>query len=301
RTVVFYGRHAETMASVPLAARKRTKENYARLLRRHSRMAGNFLEIGPDIGLFASSFGRAGSFDHFWLYEPNRDVHQSLADNFRGLSFTINSGIFRVSDVPAQSLSTAVMIHVLDHLLQPKEFLREVRASLEPGGVVLIVTHDCASVLARALGRRWPPYTLQHPQLFSERSLAALLQASGFDVVETVKTTNYFPLPFLMRAALTVFGLPEGFAPAGEKPLLGLKLSNLGTIARKPSRTGVAESRTRTLLRAEARLCTRGSDNRHLRHGKDEFAAAPAELGLLTEDLGRKVPRQQQHIIGPAF
>jgi SAM-dependent methyltransferase len=161
-------------------------------------------------------------------------VHQSLADNFRGLSFTINPGIFRASDVPAQSLSTAVMIHVLDHLLQPKEFLREVRASLEPGGVVLIVTHDCASVLARALGRRWPPYTLQHPQLFSQRSLAALLQASGFDVVETVKTTNYFPLPFLMRAALTVFGLPEGFAPAGEKPLLGLKLGNLGTIARKP-------------------------------------------------------------------
>jgi hypothetical protein len=84
------------------------------------------------------------------------------------------------------------------------------------------------------LGRRWPPYTLQHPQLFSERSLAALLQASGFDVAETVKTTNYFPLPFLMRAALTVFGLPESFAPVGDRPLVGLKLGNLGTIARKP-------------------------------------------------------------------
>src|SRR5262249_53680312 len=83
------------------------------------------------------------SFHHFWLYEPNRDVHQSLAGNFRGLSFTINSGIFHASDMPAQSVSTAVMIHVLDHLLQPKEFLHEVRASLEPGGVILIVTHDC--------------------------------------------------------------------------------------------------------------------------------------------------------------
>src|SRR5262249_47743669 len=68
-----------------------------------------------------------------------------------------------------------------------------------------------------------------------------------------------------------------------------------------PNRTGVAESRTGTVLRAEARLCTRGSDDRHLGHGKDEFAAATAEFGLLTEDLGRKVPCQQQHIIGPAF
>lgn len=229
-----YGRQAENMVSVPLAARKRTQENYARLLRRYSRMAGHFLEIGPDIGLFGSSFARAGSFDHFWLYEPNREVHQALAENFRGLSFTIKSDIFRASDVPAQSVSTAVMIHVLDHLLQPKQFLREIRASLEPGGVVLIVTHDCASLLARVLGRRWPPYTLQHPQLFSRRSIATLLQASGFEVVESVKTTNYFPLSFLMRAGLAVFGLPERLVPIGETPMLGLKLGNIGTIARKP-------------------------------------------------------------------
>ena len=228
-----YGRQAENMVSVPLPARRRTQESYARLLRRHSRMEGHFLEIGPDIGLFASSFAKNGSFDHFWLYEPNREVHQSLADNFRGLSFTINAGSFRASQVPAQSVSTAVMIHVLDHLLRPKEFLHEVRASLEPRGVVLIVTHDCASGLARMLGRRWPPYTLQHPQLFSRRSLATLLQASGFDVVESIKTTNYFPLAFLMRAALAVFGLPERLIPTAESPLIGLKLGNIGTIARK--------------------------------------------------------------------
>jgi hypothetical protein len=108
-----------------------------------------------------------------------------------------------------------------------------VRASLEPDGVVFIVTHDCGSGLARILGRRWPPYTLQHPQLFSQRSLATLLQASGFGVVESVKTTNYFPVPFLMRAALTVFGLPERLIPAAESPLIGFKLGNIGTIARK--------------------------------------------------------------------
>ena len=126
------------------------------------------------------------------------------------------------------------MIHVLDHLLQPKDFLQEIKASLEPGGVVLIVTHDCGSTLARVLGRRWPPYTLQHPQLFSQRSIATLLRASGLEVVESVKTTNYFPLPFLMRAGLTVLGLPERLVPEGTAPLLGLKLGNIGTIARKP-------------------------------------------------------------------
>ena len=55
-----YGRQAENMVSVPLAARKRTQDDYIRLLRRHSRMAGNFLEIGPDLGLFASAFAKGG-------------------------------------------------------------------------------------------------------------------------------------------------------------------------------------------------------------------------------------------------
>jgi SAM-dependent methyltransferase len=229
-----YGRQAENMVAVPLSARKRTQDDYVHLLRRHSRMAGNFLEIGPDIGLFASSVAQVGSFDHFWLYEPNRDVHESLADNFRGLSHTISAGVFRASDVPAQSVSTAVLIHVLDHLLEPAKFLREIRASLEPGGVVFIVTHDCASLLARVLGRRWPPYALQHPQLFSRRSITALLQASGFDVIESIKTTNYFPLPYLIRAALTVFGLPSRFLPAGAAPLIAIKLGNIATVARKP-------------------------------------------------------------------
>jgi hypothetical protein len=109
-----------------------------------------------------------------------------------------------------------------------------VRASLEPGGVIFIVTHDCASLLARTLGRRWPPYTLQHPQLFSRRSIGALLQTSGFELIESVKTTNYFPLAFLMRAALTLFGMPERLVPMAAKPLIGLKLGNIGTIARKP-------------------------------------------------------------------
>jgi hypothetical protein len=77
-------------------------------------------------------------------------------------------------------------------------------------------------------------YYTTHPQLYSQRSIATLLQTSGFEVVESIKTTDYFPLPFLLRAGLTVFGLPERLVPEGTAPLLGLKLGNIGTIARKP-------------------------------------------------------------------
>ena len=77
-------------------------------------------------------------------------------------------------------------------------------------------------MLARVLARRWPAYALKHPQLFSQHSIATL-RTSGFEVIETVDTTNYFPL------ALTVFGMPSGRSSAA--PLVGIKL---GTVARKP-------------------------------------------------------------------
>jgi 2-polyprenyl-3-methyl-5-hydroxy-6-metoxy-1,4-benzoquinol methylase len=223
------------MVAVPLPARQRTQDDYVSLLRRHCRMAGNFLEIGPDIGLFTSSLAKTGSFNHLWLYEPNRNVHQSLSDGLRGLSHTINENFFRASDVPAESVSTTVMIHVLDHVLQPMDLLRQIRTSLEPGGIIFIVTHDCDSLLALLMGRRWPPYTLQHPQLFSRRSIATLLQLSGFEMIETVKTTNYFPASFLMQAALAVCGLSRAGVSGGAAPLVPVKLGNIAAIARKPA------------------------------------------------------------------
>jgi 2-polyprenyl-3-methyl-5-hydroxy-6-metoxy-1,4-benzoquinol methylase len=228
-----YSRQAENMEEVPLEARRRTQADYAALLMRHSRMAGNFLEIGPDIGLFARTCAEKGHFQHFWLYEPNREVHPKLAENFRNRSYSISANNFNAADVPRENISTAVLIHVLDHLLNPGDFLKEIATSLEPGGILFTVTHDSNSLLAKLLGSRWPPYTLQHPLLFSARSISRLLNSSGFEVLAIDKSTNYFPITHFARAGFAVFGLRGDLVPAWQRPLIGLKLGNIATIARK--------------------------------------------------------------------
>lgn len=228
-----YAHQDENMAEAPFEARRRTQEAYASLLMRHSRGGGGFLEIGADIGLFADACAQSGRFDRFHLYEPNLEVHPELARRFGGRSFEIRSTQFAASDVPAGSVSTAAMIHVLDHLLDPAAVLRQLREILEPGGVLLIVTHDTRSLMARALGRRWPPFTLQHPHLFSPLSMRRLLESAGLECVGVDKTVNYFPLTYLARAGLAVLGLPPRLLPSWEKPLAGLRLGNIGAIARR--------------------------------------------------------------------
>ena len=223
----------ENMADAPLAARRRTQEQYAAILMRHSRARGSFLELGSDIGLFAGAMAAKGRFDHFWLYEPNRQVHAQIEANLPEGACTIRSGRYHPSDVPSGTVSTAALVHVLDHLLDPGQALRDVAEALEPNGVVLVVTHNVASVLARSLGRRWPPFTLQHPQLFSPGSLKRLLDQSGYEVAEVALTRNYLPALYLVSAGLTTLGRSRPLRWARFGPLLPVRLGNMAMVARK--------------------------------------------------------------------
>jgi Methyltransferase domain len=229
-----YQQQAENMADVPLGSRERTQNGYLDILRRHSRMRGALLEIGADLGLFAEACTRAGQFDRIWLSEPNRAVHGELARRFAESKATILPAMSPAGQVPSGALSTAVMIHVLDHVPEPRVMLQEVFAALEPVGVLMIVTHNVRSWLARLLGRRWPPFTLQHPQLFSPEAMRMLLTSCGFELLEVSRTTNYFPATFLARAGLTVLGAPAQWLPEQGGPAIGVQLGNMCAVARRP-------------------------------------------------------------------
>jgi 2-polyprenyl-3-methyl-5-hydroxy-6-metoxy-1,4-benzoquinol methylase len=230
---VLYAEQPENMVDAPVTSRGRTQMAYFDLIRRHSRLAGGYLEVGADIGLFAEQCMRHGKFDVLWVCEPNRHVHAALAARLERADRVILRQSYSAGDLSAGAVSTAVLIHVLDHVLEPERMLRQIRTNLETSGILFVVTHDAASMLARLLGRRWPPYTLQHPHLFSAASVRGLLERVGFEVVETVKTKNYFPLAFLAKAFLSVLGIPPWLVPDARWPEVGLKLGNIAVIARK--------------------------------------------------------------------
>jgi SAM-dependent methyltransferase len=230
-----YAHQPENMAEASLEGRKRTQHGYARMLMGYAPAHGNFLEIGADIGLFAGVCAQSGLFNKMFLYEPNLLVHAELAQRLAGRDITINHESFSPADVPAASVSAAAMIHVLDHILDPVALVREIRDVMQPGGLLLVVVHNSQSLLARILGRRFPPFTLQHPHLFSPKSLTRLLASAGLECVGIKNTTNYFPVTHFARAALSILGLKPDILPAWDRPLIGLQLGNIAAIARKPS------------------------------------------------------------------
>lgn len=226
-----YGQMPPNMEEVPISALQRTQRGYFEALKESSDLQGGFIEVGPDVGLFTENCVREGHYNEYWLFEPNRDVLPALSKMVEGHKYNIIHDMFGFSHVPDHSASTAVMIHVLDHLLDPVATLSELRQKLKPGARLLIVTHDESSLLRRLIGWRWPAFCLQHPQIYNPSSMRKLLEEAGFDVLERRQTVNYFEIAFLLKHLLWAFGIKVQSVPSFGHLTLGLKLGNMLTIA----------------------------------------------------------------------
>lgn len=226
-----YRQMPPNMEEVPLDALKKTQRGYFNVLKKHARLEGSYLEIGPDIGLFTENCSREGNFDSYWLFEPNRDVAPALAATVAGRDVHIIHEMFGFSHVPENSISTAVIIHVLDHLLDPVETLKALKPKLAANARVLIVTHDESSLLRKVVRWRWPAFCLQHPELYNPKTIRGLMQAAGYDVVKQEKTVNHFQLGFLVKHLVWALGFKPKWLPGFGQLTLGLKLGNMLTIA----------------------------------------------------------------------
>ncbi|MDR3489637.1 MAG: class I SAM-dependent methyltransferase [Bradyrhizobium sp.] len=226
-----YGNMPANMDVVPFDLLRSTQRGYFTIFKRYSTLTGGYVEIGADVGLFTENCVREGRFDHYWLFEPNHAVEPALHATMGGASHEVIHEMFDLAAVPDAAASAVVMIHVLDHLLDPAAMLGQLRKKLADGGVLLIVTHDESSLLRRLAGSKWPAFCLQHPQIYSAVSMRALLRETGFKVLEISKTVNYFPLTFLWKHLLWACGLKVRRAPSFGGLSVGLQLGNIITVA----------------------------------------------------------------------
>jgi hypothetical protein len=231
---VLYGQMPDNTAGVPLNALKKTQDGYFRQLRKYSPLTGAFLELGPDIGLFTEACVKNGRFDSYWMIEPNREVYPALEQRLRGTKYAIYPDFEKLDSVPDGKISAVAMVHVLDHILDPVGYLRELRKKLTSDAVLLFVTHDESSLLARVIRQRWPAYCLQHPHLFNPDSMGNLLKSAGYNKAAVVKSVNYFPVMYLAKHFLWAMGFKKINLPQLSWLSFPFKLGNIVTIA-KPS------------------------------------------------------------------
>lgn len=86
----------------------------------------------------------------------------------------------------AESFTAIHFSHLIEHVPDPRSFLKEVYRVLKPGGYAVITTPNVDGLQARLFGKEWRSAIADHLTLFSKRTLARLIREIGFEIRQTV-------------------------------------------------------------------------------------------------------------------
>lgn len=215
---ILYSSMPDNSDGVDPGVLQRTHDSYARRILARGTTDGAYLELGPDLGLTTRSILARSRFSRIAVVEPNRQMHTELRTVAGGIEVFTD-----VCEIPANAkFDLVVAVHVLDHLLDLADTLARLGELSADDAVLSLVVHNEGSVLRKAMGRRWPPFCLQHPQLFSAATLRDTLTGSGWHGVDIHRTANRFPVRHLARVVADITSLPHsiaGFAPDAVVPV----------------------------------------------------------------------------------
>ena len=134
------------------------------------------LDVGCGDGVFLSCMS-------------NEWTKQGLEPSVSGASLARKKDL----DVACATLDTAPKqykadvvsaLDVLEHVIDPHQFVESIKRHLRPHGVVLLLTGDAASYPAKIAGTQWSYLRwCGHISVFSQSGLRRLLQSHGFEVL----------------------------------------------------------------------------------------------------------------------
>jgi SAM-dependent methyltransferase len=148
------------------------------------------------------------------------DAHAVEEAQRQGLP--VREGVFHARDFPDQTFDYITMDQVIEHALDPVEFLGDVAKLLRPGGVAVISTPNVAGYGARIFGERWinwhSPY---HLNLFTRASIRRLASRSGFGVrsINTLTASDWARYQWFHWFTRPPQGIPSPFWDPGRSPL----------------------------------------------------------------------------------
>jgi 2-polyprenyl-3-methyl-5-hydroxy-6-metoxy-1,4-benzoquinol methylase len=177
---------------------------------------GRVLDVGCHIGLFLEIAQEKG-WDA-WGIEPSNWA----AERARTRGLQVIHGPLDEADLQPQSFDAVTMWDVIEHLSDPLGALKQCHELLKPGGVIAVCTMDVEALFPRVTRRRWPWYMQMHLIYFSKRTLAAMLDAAGYDVLGTA------PHKRVVRADYLASRLAGYFPPAARLAESALDSFRLG-------------------------------------------------------------------------
>jgi 2-polyprenyl-3-methyl-5-hydroxy-6-metoxy-1,4-benzoquinol methylase len=142
---------------------------------------GRLLDVGTSIGLFLRL-----ALERGWDAVGNEFGERARAVARERFGLDVSDRPLSELGVEPHSFDVVTLNSVLEHVNEPRAMLCELRELLKPGGVLFVIVPNVDSLACRVLHERAATFDgRNHLVYFSPQTLARILDAEGFDVVES--------------------------------------------------------------------------------------------------------------------
>ncbi len=140
-----------------------------------------FLDVGCATGMLVEEMKKAG-----WEARGVDLCRESAEYGARERGVEIDVGTLEEARYAEGAFHVVHFSHLIEHVPDPRGFMREVRRVLAPGGAAVVTTPNIQGLQARLFGGNWRSVIADHLTLFGASTLKRLLRETGFRAEKTV-------------------------------------------------------------------------------------------------------------------
>ena len=144
-------------------------------------LSGNktFLDIGCATGMLISWLKEKG-----WMVQGVDICRSSALYGIRERGLNISIGTLESLKYKEENFSVIHCSHLIEHLTDPKAFLKEINRILKKDGYLILSTPNVDGFQAKLFKEDWRSAIADHMYLFSKKTLKTLLKSTGFKVIK---------------------------------------------------------------------------------------------------------------------
>jgi SAM-dependent methyltransferase len=160
------------------------------------RPSGTVLDVGCGYGYFVRAALDAG-YNAYGVDVAAKAVETASA--------RLPGRVFRgtVADVPdsaARRFDVVFVSHLIEHICEPVTFVSELEARMAAGGILVLVTPDIESLLAKVSRSRWVSFKLpEHVCFYSAKTVGDLITRCGLRLLTVEAAYQHYRLPFVAK------------------------------------------------------------------------------------------------------